>query len=148
MNLKIPTMWLCLLATAGTAAADALPYTGVYESWGRVCRGAARLTATTIEWKSPFSNCKRSSYEVIDIASNNEPPRIAVRIKKRSKGCDFEVIQLEEQQIGDAPKMWGINGYPSLEAYQKRELPEWKYAVSDDRMRLHCPLDPRDAPRH
>ncbi|MDM0082096.1 hypothetical protein QTI17_15990 [Variovorax sp. J31P179] len=135
----------CLLAVGTAAAADAAPCFGKYKPWSQGCNGAAYLRAKTIEWRTTWSYCKPSAYEVIDIASKDEPPHIAVRIKKRSKRCGFDVVEIEQLQYD--MKMWSLNGYPSLEAYQKRDLPEWKNAVSDARMRLTCPLDPRDDPR-
>ena len=145
--MKTVVIGLCLFAAGTAAAADATPYFGKYKPWSRGCHGAAYLRAKTIEWRTTWSYCKPSAYEVIDIAPRNEPPRIAVRIKKRSKNCDFEVIELQELQIGEDPKMWDITGYPSLDAYQKRELPEWKNSVANVRRPLSCPLDPLGDPR-
>jgi hypothetical protein len=137
----------CLVAITGAAAAaSAQSYTGVYESWGRACHGAVSLRSKTIEWKSQLNDCERSPYEVLDVAPSDQPPRIAVRITKRSKNCFSEVVELKEEQ--NDMKIWSLTGYPSLEAYQKRELPEWRDSTAVDRMALSCPLDPRNDPRH
>ncbi len=138
---------IALFAFVGTALAGETAYTGVYESWGRVCQGALRLGDRTVEWKTPFNDCRRSTYEVLDLAKKDEPPRIALRIENPSRRCHTEVIELREQPIGPAPKMWGISAYPSLEAYRNRALPGWKDSTADDRMSWSCPLDPRDDPR-
>lgn len=147
LSTRSPFACICLLAIANAAtAAGMLPYTGVYQSWGRGCNGgAARLGPRTIEWRTTWSNCKASPYEVIDLASKDEAPHVALRVEKRSRNCRFEVIEIFEERNG--MKMWGINGYPSLEAYRKRDLPGWADSIAEDRRPLACPLDPRPDPR-
>ncbi|MDM0075703.1 hypothetical protein QTH90_14970 [Variovorax sp. J2P1-59] len=120
---------------ATPAMADA-PCDGVYRSWGRVCQGALSIRSKTIEWNSPNIVCKPSPYEVIDSRLGGDEPYAAYRLKKRSKACLIEVVEVYRFGAG----RWGMRGFPSVEAYEKRDDLEWQRAA-DNRIPLTCDAD-------
>ncbi|MBO9651252.1 MAG: hypothetical protein J7605_22335 [Variovorax sp.] len=89
----------------------------------------------TIEWNSSWSVCKPSPYEVIDSVLEGEKRRVAYRLLKRSKACRYDVIEIEEGRDG----YWSINGYPTVEAYEKRADTDW-IAAKEGRTGAWCPV--------
>ena len=127
---------LALASSAGSVAADA-PCDGAYKSWGQGCYGGAYIRRDTIEWHSPWSVCKATPYEVIDSKLEGGQRRVAYKLKKLSKTCRYQVIEIAEgMNEGD---YWSINGYPTLEAYEKRGDDAW-IAAADGRTGAWCPV--------
>ncbi|CAN7425196.1 hypothetical protein LJR069_003846 [Variovorax paradoxus] len=126
---------LALLALAGTAIAAA-PFTAVFSGTGRACSGGLYVRTQTIEWNSSFSICKPGRYSVLEKDLAAEHGRIVFRLMARSRQCRYEVVEAEQISTYG----WSVQGYPSLEAYQKRALPGWHHSPRDERMVLSCPM--------
>lgn len=130
----------CLLAlaclAAVTGAAHAHTFTGKFSGTGRACNGVLHVRGQTIEWRSSFSRCARSSYEVLDMSRPGEPGRMAFRFKARDAKCLYEVVALEQVDGTD----WTADGYPSLEAYRKKDVPGWQDSPLPARLVLECPM--------
>ncbi|MFC5475382.1 hypothetical protein [Paraherbaspirillum soli] len=122
-----------VVAAKGAIAADK-PFTGRFLGNGRACSGALYVRTKTIEWHSTYSACKQSRYQIIEQDMTGKEPRIAYLLKQRSKHCQHAVIELRHYN----KQVWDANGYPSLEAYQKRDLPDWKDSLLSDREILSC----------
>ncbi|RQO47442.1 hypothetical protein DBV14_21230 [Variovorax sp. KBW07] len=136
--LRVAVPFLALgLASSAALAADK-PFTGYFVGNGRACTGNLYIRTKTVEWHTPFSVCKPAGYEVLEKDFTETHKRLALRLKTRSKHCGHAVIEVE-QAAQVSPYAWNITGYPSLEAFQKRELPGWKHSALDERMTLSCP---------
>jgi hypothetical protein len=127
---------LCLLAIAcSTSAADAT-FTGSFSGTGRACNGMLHIRSKTIEWKSSFSTCRRSAYEVLEKSQIDGKQRVAFRLKAHGNHCLYEVLALEQIDGTD----WTADGYPSLEAFHKKDLPDWRDSPLPQRLVLECPM--------
>mgnify|MGYP003583944790 FL=1 len=136
---------VCLLLATGASAALAsgsapASYLGTYSSWGRACKGEAVIRTKTAAWRSAWSQCESSPYEVLNVAKPGELRRLVLKLKKRSKSCLYEIIEVEEREAGG---VWSLSGYASMAAYDHRDDPEWRYSDRPDRFILSCPLDGR-----
>jgi hypothetical protein len=128
---------LAFLALAGTGTAIAgAPFTAVFNGTGRACSGGLYIRTQTIEWNSSFSICKPRRYSVLEKDLAADHGRIVFRLSARSRQCRYEVIEAEQTSTYG----WSVQGYPSLEAYQKRALPGWRHSPRDERMVLSCPM--------
>ncbi|MGJ7529155.1 hypothetical protein [Variovorax sp. GB1P17] len=136
-TLKI-TVLLLALDLAGAAFAADRPFTGYFVGNGRACTGNLYIRTQTLEWHTPFSICKSTGYKVLEKDFTGAHKRLALQLKSRSKHCGSAVIQVE-QAAGVSPYSWNVTGYPSLEAFEKRDLPEWNNSSLDERMTLSCP---------
>lgn len=129
-----------ILAHGAVLAADK-PFIGVFQGGGRACSGALYVRAKTIEWHSTYSTCKPSHYEILERELDEKNPKIAYLLKERSKNCRHQVIELQlNAGYAGNPPYWDTTGYPSLEAFQKRNLPDWKDSILPDREVLVCML--------
>jgi len=127
---------LCLLAFAfSTAAADTL-FTGTFSGTGRACNGMLHVRSKTIEWNSSFSTCRRGAYEVLEKSLTGGRQRIAFRLEAHGGKCLYEVLSLEQVDGTD----WTADGYPSLEAFRKKDLPDWRDSPLPERLVLECPM--------
>lgn len=126
---------LLMLAASGAAASDT-PFTGVFSGTGRACHGTLRVHGKTVEWNSSFSRCEASRYEVLEHQLDGSGQRIVFRIEARGSRCLYEVFSLEQVEGSD----WTADGYPSLEAFRKRDLPDWRDSSLQERLVLECPM--------
>ena len=125
-----------VIALANVAIAADEPFTGVFNGTGRACSGALYVRTQTIEWNSTYSVCKRGRYEILEKNLTADRKRIVYRLKKRSKHCRYEVVEVEHASgFG-----WNVGGYQSLEAFQKRDLPDWNNSALPERQVLSCPM--------
>ena len=129
-------LFLAALTANGVAVATDKPFTGIFQGTGRACSGALYVRSKTTEWHSTYSACERSRYEILEKDLTGKVHRIAFLIKKRSAHCRHEVVEL---RLSDG-YAWNVNGYPSLEAFQKRDAPDWKDSVLPGREVLSCVL--------
>ena len=116
------------------AHADA-PCDGVYRSWGRACHGAAFVRSETIEWNAQFSTCRSSRYDIVDSDLKGETPRVAYRFRTRSRGCQYEVMEI----VGKRGGYWSIRGYSSVDDYRQRRDDPSAYDA--------CPVAPMPSAR-
>jgi hypothetical protein len=134
-NLRMAALALLVLAGSGGALAGE-PFTAVFSGTGRACSGGLFVRLKTIEWNSSFSICKPVRYSVLEKDLAADRGRVAFRLAARSRQCRYEVI--EAQQVSTYG--WSVQGYQSLEAYQKRDLPGWRNSPLDERLVLSCPM--------
>jgi hypothetical protein len=124
------------MATATPAMAGDHTFTGTFSGTGRACSGALKIRAKTIEWKSSFSVCKPTGYEILDQDLSSDHRRITYRLKSQSKRCRYVVVEVEH--VGGAG--WNVNGYQSVDAYKNRDAPDWKNSSLPERQVLSCPM--------
>lgn len=136
-----------LVSHVAPALADA-PCDGVYQSFGRGCHGTLFIREKTIEWNSPWSVCKSSPHKILDSDLDHKPRRVVYQIVAPSKACRYAVIEIVEHS-GEA-EGWSINGYPSVEAYEKRDDDDWVLAgdkTGEMRAGSSCPVEPMPSKR-
>lgn len=127
---------LCLAMLPGVAAAADAPFTLALSGGGRACAGGLFVRTRTLEWNTSFSRCAPAPYVVLDKAAAGDQTRVVFRRLKRGEGCRYAVVEaVRLPQAG-----WNVNGYPSLEAYEKRELPDWRNSPLVARQVLSCPM--------
>ncbi|WP_284410717.1 hypothetical protein [Acidovorax sp. SUPP3334] len=122
--------------SSSTAAASEKLFTGVFDGTGRACSGALQVRAKTIEWRSAFSTCKPTPYEILEKNAEDGPKRIVFRLKKRSSQCLYPVIEVTQA----SDYRWNVTGYQSLEGFQKKEAPDWSNSPLPERQTLSCPM--------
>ncbi|WP_157653147.1 hypothetical protein [Burkholderia ubonensis] len=101
-----------LLASAAYAGNQ--PFTGVFVGHGRQCDGQLRVTEKTIEWHTPFANCAKRPYQVIESDLTSAKPKIVFLLKGRA--CDFGVISLLFDPA--YPDYWIAKGYRNPDGYK------------------------------
>ncbi|CAJ0731116.1 MAG: hypothetical protein QM625_02835 [Ralstonia sp.] len=121
-----------LLAAQSAMAADAL--TGTFRGDGRACYGALFLRSNTIEWNASFFKCGPTRYKVIEQDLSGDHPHAAFKIEDRRKRCGLAVIEVSRY----SEFSWSVKGYPTMEAYQKREEPGWKDSADPARQVALC----------
>lgn len=128
----------CSTAGAGTAFARELDraFTGAFSGTGRACNGTLHVRSDTIEWKSSFSACRRSAYEVLEQRQVDGRPQLAFRLEAHGGKCLYEVVSLNQVDGTD----WTAEGYPSLEAFRERAQPAWRDSSLPERLVLECPM--------
>ncbi|PAJ82234.1 hypothetical protein DF156_12555 [Burkholderia ubonensis] len=72
------------------------------------------MTEKKIEWRTPFANCTKRPYQVIESDLASAKPKIAFLLKGRA--CDFGVISLHFDPA--YPDYWIAKGYRNLDGYK------------------------------
>lgn len=121
-----------LLTAQSTMAADAL--TGTFRGDGRACYGALFLRSNTIEWNASFFKCGPTRYKVIEQDLSGDHPHAAFKIEDHRKRCGLAVIEVSRY----SEFSWSVKGYQTMEAYQKREEPDWKDSADPARQVALC----------
>ena len=106
---------MCCGAATQVAAA---PFTGAFSGTGRACYGALYVRTKTIAWLTPFSQCQRVPYEIIEQRQNGNERHFAFRLQRRSKNCRYGVIYLYHRDNPDQTIDWQVIGYESLDDYR------------------------------
>lgn len=133
--IRVATLLAAAVVAPGAPAGER-SFTGVFEGTGRACSGNLYIREKTAEWNTPFSVCKPARYELLEKDFAREHKRLALRIKSRSKRCLYEVFEVEQvSRYG-----WNANAYQTLEAFQKRSLPDWDNSPLPERLTLSCPV--------
>ena len=123
-----------IFSSAATASDKA--FTGVFEGTGRACSGEMQVRAKTIAWRSTFSTCTATRYEVLERSSDASQERIVFHLRKSSSQCRYPVIEA----VRTSEYNWNVTGYPTLEAFQKKDLPDWSHSALPERQLLSCPM--------
>ncbi|WP_024974036.1 hypothetical protein [Ralstonia pickettii] len=121
-----------LLTAQSTMAADAL--TGTFRGDGRAGYGALFLRSNTIEWNASFFKCGPTRYKVIEQDLSGDHPHAAFKIEDHRKRCGLAVIEVSRY----SEFSWSVKGYQTMEAYQKREEPDWKDSADPARQVALC----------
>ncbi|ENZ78970.1 MULTISPECIES: hypothetical protein [Ralstonia] len=132
MQVGRPLVAVSLLTAQSTMAADAL--TGTFRGDGRACYGALFLRSNTIEWNASFFKCGPTRYKVIEQDLSGDHPHAAFKIEDHRKRCGLAVIEVSRY----SEFSWSVKGYQTMEAYQKREEPDWKDSADPARQVAVC----------
>jgi len=100
---------------ASVAQAGSPPLAAAFVGHGRQCDGQLRVADKTIEWHTPFANCAKRLYRVIENDLTAPKPKIAFLLKGRA--CGFGVILLNFDPA--YPDYWIAKGYRSLDDYKR-----------------------------
>ncbi|QDW51055.1 hypothetical protein [Burkholderia sp. KBS0801] len=109
-GLSLVTALLASVAQAGNQ-----PLTGAFVGHGRQCDGQLRVAEKTIEWHTPFANCTKRPYRVIESDLTATTPKIAFLLEGRA--CGFGVISLTFDPA--YPDYWIAKGYRNLDGYKR-----------------------------
>jgi hypothetical protein len=110
--------WIAtVLAVSGAFAVDS-PFTGAFLGTGRSCYGGLYIRTKTISWLTPFSQCQRVPYEVIDRREKGNQRAFVFHLKQHAKSCGFDVLYLHHPDTPNLDIDWEIIGYVSLESYE------------------------------
>lgn len=135
-ELTVLALFASIGSLSGMAATADDAFAGVFQGTGRACSGALHVRAKTIEWNSAYSICKPTHYEVLEKSFNGSHERIVFRLKNRSRQCRYSVVEVEHTSGYN----WNVNGYQSLEGFQKRNFPDWSNSPLPERQVLSCPM--------
>jgi len=124
---------LALLLGSGGALAASDPFIGVYHGQGRACFGGLFLRERTLEWNASFFRCAPTRYRRI-AQQDGARPRVALELSGKAKACRFKVVEIAYYSEWS----WTVNGYPSLEAYARRDQPGWKDSDAPERQIASC----------
>jgi hypothetical protein len=130
LNRYVPAVSLLCVIVAGHA--QAMTLTGIFSGQGRSCWGRLTLTSKTIEWKTPYSTCKATAYEVVEQDLKSSSPISAYRLKHRSSACQFPYISVKFDPA--YPDYWQLVGYASKQAFEQR----MKAGPEQQDQRLEC----------
>jgi hypothetical protein len=122
------------LVVSHLAIAADKPFTGVFRGEGRACYGALFVRTKTIEWNAGFFKCGPARHELLEQNLTAEHPKVVFKIDDPRRQCGLAVIELEYYNA----YFWEVKGYPSVEAYQKRDLPGWKDSMLPNRAVTSC----------
>ena len=104
----------------GLAVASDKPFTGtgVFQGQGRGCWGKLYIKEQSLEWNTPYSVCKKTSYSVIQKDLDSKSPHIAFALAQKSKKCGFEIIELSFDPV--YPAYWQATGYETRKDFDNR----------------------------
>lgn len=97
------------------------PFTGVFQGQGRGCWGKLYITSKTIEWNTPYSVCKKTSYKVIAEERHSTSPHIAYAVDKKSAHCRYNIVEISFDP--EYPEYWQAAGYQSQDDFDHRAQP-------------------------
>lgn len=125
-----------LAALSAPACADKAPFAATFSGTGRGCSGGLHINAQTIDWRSGFSVCKPTPYDILEQEDLSGHLRFVFRLRARSRHCRYEVIEIERT----GGYGWNATGYPSLASYRNRKAPQAKTPVTAATRVLTCPM--------
>ncbi len=92
-------------------------FTGAFEGTGRACYGSLSIRTRTISWLTPFSQCQKMLYEVIEREQKGNQRQFTFQLKQHSKECRFEVLYLYHPDTPNPDTDWHVIGYSSVQDY-------------------------------
>jgi hypothetical protein len=106
--------------TLGMARAEEKSFTGtgVFQGQGRGCWGKLYIREKSLEWNTPYSICKRTSYSIIQKEMESKSPHIAFALANKSKKCGFEIIELSFDPA--YPAYWQAIGYETRKDFENK----------------------------
>ncbi|MGV2292918.1 hypothetical protein AAHK20_29715 [Trinickia sp. YCB016] len=120
LNRYVHAVNLFCLLTAVHAEATTL--TGIFSGQGRSCSGRLTLTSKTIEWKTPYSTCMATTYDVLEQDLEDKAPIASYRLKHLNAACKFPYISVKFDPA--YPDYWQLVGYASKKAFEQRKEDE------------------------
>ncbi|WP_208909903.1 hypothetical protein [Paracidovorax avenae] len=126
----------CLGAFQGATAAADQAVSGVFEGTGRACSGTLKIQKKNLEWRSAFSSCHSTPYEVLERSHGIDQDRVVLHLKKLNDRCRYSVIEMERR----GRYQWNVTAYSSLKEFNNRKLPDWSNSSLPERQTLSCPM--------
>ena len=126
-------VWLVAIAAV---RAEISPFSGRFQGTGRACYGTLAVTAKTISWITPFSQCKSMGYELVERNSREGQMRITYRLKPGAGNCRYTVLALTHSGTVDGAG-WEVTAYGSETSYRTDKFNGYKTRSED---MLSCPL--------
>lgn len=124
------------LVVATAMAAEPRPFTGRFEGTGRACYGTLAIKAKTIAWKTIFSQCKTTPFELIEQNRQDGQIRLTYRLKTIAPSCRFSILTLTH--AGPSPQSgWEATGYGSRQSYESDKSRGYQANTED---MMSCPL--------
>jgi hypothetical protein len=143
--LTIPLVVSAALSAAAPAPAKQR-LTGAFSGTGRACYGKLFVRTETIEWLTPFSQCPRVRYRIVDDERDGNARAVTFELDHRAKGCRYGVIHLRHRDEPDPAIGWEVFGYATLDDYRQDRARGFK-AESPTSMVCYLVADePRSAP--
>src|SRR6266849_3346311 len=113
----LSTLLTPVLLASPVFAADS-PFTGAFEGTGRAGYGSLYIRTKTISWMTPFSQCQKIPYDVIERLRKGNQREFVFHLKQHTKSCRFDVLYLHHPDTPNLDIDWGIIGYVSRETYE------------------------------
>lgn len=110
---------LVSVGAAVAAPARAAPFTGAFSGTGRACYGRLFVRTKTIAWLTPFSQCPRVRYRIVDDQRSGNVRSLTFALARRPKGCRYGVIHLRHRDEPDPAIGWEAFGYATLDDYRR-----------------------------
>lgn len=111
-------------------AAEPRSFTGHFEGTGRACHGTLAIKAKTIAWKTTFSQCKTTAFELIEQDRQDGRMRLTYRLKTIAPSCRFSILTLTH--AGPSPHSgWEATGYGSRQSYEADKSSGYKAKTED-----------------
>jgi len=76
------------------------------------------IRTKTVSWLTPFSQCRKVPYEVIERNQKGDERRFAFHLKQRNQACLFDVLYLYHSDTPNPDIGWHVIGYATQEEYQ------------------------------
>ena len=111
-----------LVASTGAPGAEPAPdapFTGAFSGTGRACYGRLFVRTETIAWLTPFSQCPRVRYRIVDDERSGHARALTFALQRIPKGCRYGVIHLRHDDEPDPAIGWEVFGYATLDDYRQ-----------------------------
>lgn len=110
-----------LLASGITLAADVVDpsnrFTGTFSGTGRACAGLLHVQNKTLTWQTPFSQCRKMAYEVIEQSQQGNERRPVFQLRQSNKQCLYEVLYLYHRDTTNPDINGHVIGYKTRADY-------------------------------
>jgi hypothetical protein len=113
------------------------PFTAAFMGSGRLCYGGLYIREKTISWLTPFSQCQRIPFEVIEQWGEGNERNIVFRLKHKPPNCKFGVIYLRHNPDPNFGILWEALGYAGEVTYRRGKQSNWLYQPWPS---FSCPL--------
>lgn len=120
---------------AAMAGGTDKPWQGRFEGTGRACSGVLSLDAGVLSWRWRYGACAGRRYTTLQGMREGNAAGLVARLSgSTSARCPYRVIEVEQADT----YAWNVSGFPSLEAYENRDLPGWRDSPRPDRYVFSC----------
>ncbi len=107
------------VAARGASSREAR-FTGAFSGTGRACYGRLFVRTKTVAWLTPFSQCPRTRYRIVDDERDGNARALTFALERRPKGCRYAVIHLRHHHDEPDPAIrWEVFGYATLDDYRQ-----------------------------
>jgi hypothetical protein len=134
-------MWQAILFLAVVAGlpvqAASLTPRATFTGEGRSCHGSLAITAPTISWMTPFSQCKAVPVQLLERRDENGHVRLTYRLKRQPRHCLYRIVMLHHESSANDDDAWSVVGYGSAETYESDKKSGYTLNAPD---MIICPL--------